>query len=381
MENTPIDSKTVPSSTVPSISSDKEVADNELHLKQEFKKNSFDKEVKSLFKQSMETIVERYGKSMELGETRQEAICLTKYQTIYNNMHPEEHYMYFETLYNRNRNKILNTLKDDSWLRDGDIIIQFGEGTKTTKEIEQKRKLVRIMLSKIFLIACDLQEKAESRLQGLEGLDQNDFESVGGKDLLRPNIILLHLMRIFYYLNSGSDKSKLGEIVTHLETDLGITTKTVNNDTLNLVNKTLNNQTAPPSGGLSSLFTMATSMMEKIGYKPPPDMKAPSEADITNVIGSVFNNEATQNALHGMFASIQGCNDFGTAVQAVVKNVTDPKTMQAIQTSVAQTAQVALPGMNLSGVPGAATPSDVPSPFSNTTPLGPSSNLFGVPPQ
>jgi hypothetical protein len=42
-----------------------------------------------------------------------------------------------------------------------------------------------------------------------------------------------------------------------------------------------------------------------------------------------------------MFTSLQGCNDFGQAVNTVVQNVTDPETMGAIQESVVSTAQVA----------------------------------------
>ena len=42
-----------------------------------------------------------------------------------------------------------------------------------------------------------------------------------------------------------------------------------------------------------------------------------------------------------MFTGLQGCQDFGSAIQHVVKNVTDPTTMEAIQGSVMQTAQFA----------------------------------------
>ena len=128
---------------------------------------------------------------------------------------------------------------------------------------------------------------------------------------------------------------------------LGVTKKTINGES----NKAPSEATstggaggaggAGTGGGLSSLFTMATTMMEKMGYKPPPNMKPPSENEISNVINTVFNNETTQTAIQGMFSSLNGCQDFGSAIQEVVKNVTDPKTMEAIQGSVVQTAQAA----------------------------------------
>lgn len=302
--------------------------------KADFKRISFDREVRKLMEQAVETIQARYGMSIELGEAKSELVCLNRYQNIYVSMRPEEHYCYFETLYNRNRSSILNCLKDDRWIRTGRLVIQFGEGIKGMAE---KCKNIRINLSDIFLIACDLQSAAK---KSLDGIDETLAHSAGNKDLIRPNILLLHLIRIFYYLNDGSDKDQLGTIVTQLEDDLGVTKRTVET-----ASTTPSNAQQTPAGaatgGLSSLFTMATSMMEKMGYKPPPGMKAPTESEISNVIGSVFNNPTTQNAIQGMFTSLQGCQDFGSAVQTVVQNVTDPSTMSAIQDSVLQTAQSA----------------------------------------
>ena len=311
-------------------------APDEKALKSEYKKTAFDREFRLLVKQAQETIQARYGVSIELGETRAELVCLNRYLGIYNSMSPQEHYSYFETLFNRNRNGILNCLKDDRWIRKGRLVIQFGEGIKGMPE---RCKQIRIMLSDIFLIACDLQQTAE---KAFDGIDEEIAQSAGGKDLIRPNILLLHLLRIFYHLTDGSDKDSLGIIVTQLENELGVSKKTVGSEPWITPTPAPPSTTQPAvSGGLSGLFTMATNMMERMGYKPPPGLKPPSENEITNVISTVFNNETTQNAIQGMFTSLQGCQDFGTAVQTVVKNVTDPITMEAIQDSVMQTAQIA----------------------------------------
>ena len=304
-------------------------------IKSEYKKTSFDREFRNLIKQAQETIQARYGVSLELGETRTELVCLNRYLNIYNSMVPQEHYSYFETLYNRNRTAILNCLKDDRWIRTGRIVIQFGEGIKGMPE---RCKQIRIMLSDIFLIACDLQQSAE---RALDGLDEQIAQSAGGRDLIRPNILLLHLLRIFYHLNDGADKEQLGIIVTQMENELGVAKKTVGSEPWSAPVSTTATTQGATTTGLSGLFTMATNMMEKMGYKPPAGMKPPSEGEISNVISTVFNNETTQNAIQGMFTSLQGCQDFGSAIQTVVKNVTDPSTMEAIQGSVMQTAQMA----------------------------------------
>lgn len=330
--------------------------------KVEFKKTSFDREFRALITQSQEIIKAKYGVSLDIGDVRPEFVCLNRYLSIYNSMTPDEHFRYFETLYGRKRHEILNCLKDDRWLRTGGITIQFGEGIKSTKEIEEKRKQVRIMVSDIYLIACELQAQAE---KSLDGIDITFAKDVGGKDLIRPSIVLLHLIRIFYILNEGTDKVQLGAILTQLETDLGVSKKTVYDEAPPKVPLP---ETGPAvTGGLSSLFSLATGMMEKMGYKPPPGMKPPSEGEITTVINTVFNNETTQNAIQGMFTSLQGCNDFGTAVQEVVKNVTDPKTMEAIQGSVMQTAQAASFGQGVPTEPGGPVPVQAQTPGSSSS--------------
>ena len=331
---TPSDSPSAIGDHTPKVPLDVPPPD-EKALKAEYKRMAFDREFRLLVKQAQETIQARYGVSMELGETRPELVCLNRYLSIYNSMTPQEHYCYFELLFNRNRSAVLNCLKDDRWIRTGRIVIQFGEGIKGMPE---KCRQIRIMLSDIFLTACDLQQAAE---KSLDGIDEEIAQSAGGKDLIRPNILLLHLIRIFYHLTDGSDKDSLGVIVSQLEADLGVTKKTVGSEPwISSSSPSSDTQTAA-GGGLSGLFTMATSMMEKMGYKPPPGMKPPSEGEISNVISTVFNNETTQNAIQGMFTSLQGCQDFGSAVQTVVKNVTDPTTMEAIQGSVMETAQMA----------------------------------------
>lgn len=329
---------------------------DEKAIKLEFKKKAFDREFRALIKQAQETIQARHGTTIELGEVRPELICLNRYLSIYNNMDPQEHYCYFENIFNRHRSLVLNCLKDDRWIRTGRLVIQFGEGIKSSKEIEEKRKQVRIMLSDIFLIACELQSNAEKTL---DGIDEKFAQDAGGKDLIRPNVLLLHLIRIFYHLTDGDDKTRLGEIVTQLENDLGVAKKTVGGEPWKAPELPAN--AATTTGGLSGLFTMATSMMQRMGFQPPPGMKPPTEGEISNVINTVFNNETTQNAIQGMFTSLQGCNDFGTAVQQVVKNVTDPKTMGAIQESVMQTAQMTGVAMSLPPTSAEQSTADVPS--------------------
>jgi hypothetical protein len=313
----------------------------------EAKKIAFDREVRALIKQASDTIISKYpDEDVREFNPPVELVTLNRYNTIYGNTSPTEHYKYFETIYNRKRMEIITCLKDDAskgerhiddrWLCAGKLVVQFGEGIKAaSRELDEKRKQVQIKLSDIYNIACELQKQAEEFI-GETGANADS----GGKDLIRTNILMLHLMRIFYHLNEGADKKQIGEIVTFLEAELGVSKRTVTTAAADVAKQAA---TGPATGGgLSSLFTMSLSMMEKFGYKPPAGLVPPSEEDITKVISNVFSNEATQNALQSVFTGLNGTKDFGTAIQKAVAGVTDPKTMEAIQSSVMNTAQEAL---------------------------------------
>jgi hypothetical protein len=311
----------------------------------ENKKKHFDEQFRAFVKQAQETINERYGKSLEFGSENMDLLCLNRYFQIYNQMNsPPEHYRYFETVFNKNRQEILKTLEQsldpnkegfevaDNWIRNGKIVIQFGEGIKVEKEKEEKMRQLRINISNIYLVACDLQEKAE---KNCDGIDEQFVSDLGGKDLIRPNILLLHLIRIFYYLNEGSDKAPLLVIVNQLEDMLGVKTKTGEP----VITNNQSNTSTPVTGGLSGLFNMATNVMDKMGYRPPAGLKPPTENEITQVINNVFNNPQTQNAIQGMISSLNGVQDFGTVINSVIKNVTAENTMDALQTSIKESTQ------------------------------------------
>lgn len=293
----------------------------------------FDREFNLLIKRSREVIETRYCSLLSLGQTRAELVTLNRYQSIYKNMTPQEHYVYFDTIYNRNRNSILNTIADDRWLRNEGIVVQFGEGIR---DLPESYRQIRIMLSDIYKIACELQSKAE---KSLDGIDEK-FAAEVGQDLILPDIMLLHLTRIFCILNTSSDKEKLSKIVGHFEDRLAV--PVVNRlAAMENVNNTVAPAQGPVGGGLSGLFSLATSVMEKIGIKPPAGMKHPTEEEVITAISAVFNHETTQNALQSVVSTFQGNQDIGAAVQSVVKNIADPATLNTIKDSVIQTAQEA----------------------------------------
>lgn len=300
------------------------------------KRTKFDDEFRALIKLSKEIINDKFGVTIELGNDCQELKCIDNYMIAYNKMDAGEHFRYFESLYGRNRKGILTCLVDDhSWAQYGRIVVQFGEGLKVTDEKAiERRKMMKIDISAIYLMACDLKSQSEKILSSV---DEKFITEEAINEKFRPEILLLHVIRIFYILNDGADKQQLLAIVNSMEEKIFGTKKT------DIPVITENNNVNPDvAGGLSGLFTLATGMMEKIGYKVPPNMKAPTNDQINQVVNNVFNNPTTVNAVQGIISSLNGVQNIGEAVQTVVANVTNNSpNMEALNATILQTAQAA----------------------------------------
>ena len=242
-------------------------------------------------------------------------------------MSREEHFQYLKMSTNRNGWLSFNSLEDDGWLKNQNISIQFGDGIKGTVE---KCRMIRIMLSDIYKMAADLKAKAE---KSLDGIDEKFVKEIAGRDLIRTDILLLHLMRIFYYLNDGTDKQQLGEIVTHIENDLGVTSKI----------QVVEESKGTPIKGLSSIFNLAIDLMKKMGVEPPTGVKQPTEEELGSVLSNVFGDKSTQSAIQTLFSGLQnnGGGDLSDIVKGVVKNVSDPSTMATINETIQKTAKEA----------------------------------------
>lgn len=288
----------------------------------------FDKEVHRLLNQSIETIKVRFGDMLAIGGDQPDLALVEKYTTVYNRMMPDEHIQHYELLFNAHRRLFLSVLDDDSFLKRGKLyvsVIQLNHGSDV--RLKKLERDARIPISNIYKIACDVKD---AHIAAFKKYHADDSDVVDpSRDGLRPQIILLHLFRIFYHIITTEDRTAIGKIVTTLEETLGLPNRTVIQPAIT----TTAASNIATNGGLSSLFSMATGLMEKMGMNPP-DIKPPSESEITNIISQVFNSEHTQSAIQGMFSSLQNCDNFETAVSTVIQKVTDKDTMEAIQATV-----------------------------------------------
>lgn len=295
----------------------------------ETKRAGFNKEFRAFIEAARKTIKSKYEAEMELGKEREEYLTLEKYYDVYKKMDASEHYEYFIDLYEVKRIEILGCLKDDradQWIRMGNIVIQLCG--KIGKKVEAKFKDYRIMVSAIFLIACDQQLLAEQNLGG--GCEE---------DLLRPNILLLHLMRIFYYLNENSDQDILLRIVAVLENQLQVA------DRITAVVDAVDVE-ATQSGlgaGISGLFELINGGMTNLGIPIPDSFKKPDGQTIEKIINTVTNDPSTKETFQGMLKNLVNNETVKSLAENIQsgKGFSDPSTTKLIQESLAQTAEIA----------------------------------------
>jgi hypothetical protein len=157
-------------------------------------------------------------------------------------------------------------------------------------------------------------------------------------NLIRPYILLLHIMRIFYLLVETNDKNELGRIVAFLEEFLGTPTRLVNNSPAAPAGNP-NGETLAEGSQFSGLFTMATGIMERMGHKPPPDLKVPSDSDINRMVNGIFSSEAAQKTISSAIPTLDKCTDPTAALSQVIQSVANPETMKLLHESVEQMVQ------------------------------------------
>lgn len=292
--------------------------------------NLFDIEIKALTEQSLEILNKRYsGVSGALGQGKDEIMYLTRYQDLYKALKPKDFHDDFKLLFKRKKAQILNTLNDDSWLRKGNVVIQFCE---SMEELSIKCKKIKIPLSHIYQCAIHLQDSAQ---QALDELSPELQETNQNKDIIRPSIILLHLFRIFYALEE--DKTELTDIITTLETDLRVKNRVITSTNASV------NPSSTPADGLSTLFNMVTGALRQGGMAVPEDMHAPTTDEFSKVINAFIDNDGVRNLFQsfGQIMNNQNTADNGSAVMSALSGLLRPEALQNLQNTVLQTAEIA----------------------------------------
>lgn len=298
------------------------------------KSESFDRELRSLLSQSAEILSIRYGISSTI-KVRKETACMERFESIYNKLPASDFYVYFINLFARRRNLILKSLDNDAWLRNGNIAIQFGEDVK---ELKGKCDNIKILLSNIYNCALELKESSLNTF--------SDFsEELAGQDknIIRPSIILLHLMRIFYILiDNEDDKLALSIIVNRLEEDLNVKNKTVKPFTLpNLNIANLASNTDMLSDTLNTVFNVVTNVAKQVGIEGMDDLKAPTGQQLKKGLDSTINNEKVQSGISNLMTALNNKEDMVTSFTSFLKDMMTPEMIATAQNALLKTAEIA----------------------------------------
>ena len=89
----------------------------------------FDSEIKKFFDVSLK-ILESYSKtflSLHANPDNHTLRNLQRYRIVYNMTTPDDHIPYFQKLFRNYRSELLEILKEDKWLIEGSVVIQYGE--------------------------------------------------------------------------------------------------------------------------------------------------------------------------------------------------------------------------------------------------------------
>jgi len=271
------------------------------------------KEIKALFA-IMRKIMET-NEEYELGLNDKSNVihtCLNKYMKAYDLTEPMDHLPYFMRVYQKNKIAILRGYEDDNWLRDGNIIIRYGE-------LEGVRAELKLMLSAIYNIGLEIKKRVESNRKGLYKERPGECE-----ELTYTQIFMLHLYRIFKEgLDNNKEKETLTKCINEIEMILNL------NDGEN--NKANEN-------GFGGLINMATNLMSTLNIKPPEGVSMPKEEEVGAAIGSIFNNPQTQNTIGTIFKDISECKDINQILQKLVTGFNNPTIAKAIGDTIGQTA-------------------------------------------
>lgn len=271
------------------------------------KSELFDKEMKALFAQSLEIL----NKFKKVKET--ELDCLNKFISIYKKLTPPEFYIYFENLWKKHKTLILKS--DDDWLED--VVIQLGDHRE-----ELKHKFVhhKIMVSVIYASALKLKKVADDTLKDLSDEYRQD------KDLIRPDILLLHLLRLFYITTNEKD---LEPLIQELETKLKVTNKLITASPVDL------------NASLDAFVNTISNTMKQSGINLPDNIQIPTSSQLIDTINSVLTNPGIRNLVNNLSSSIKNNEELGPSLESLFKSISDPETVNTFKETIAKTADVA----------------------------------------
>jgi hypothetical protein len=216
-----------------------------------------------------------------------------------------KHIPYFQKLFRNYRDDLANVLKEDKWLRDENIIVQFGEELED-EDLRKRSAKRKIEISTIYKYAHQLRKSVEDSLQGLP---ETAHESA--QELIFPEIFLLHLLRVLFAIYPQN--KELQRNIQTLEKDLGVS-----------------NAKKPGT----SLDAIADSAKQMLGGILPGGLKLPSNEELNSKLEQAFKDPLVSETLGQTVNSLIGAKDLGEGIGLAMKSLENPKFMEGLMKAV-----------------------------------------------
>jgi hypothetical protein len=275
----------------------------------------FDTEIKKFFDVCVK-ILESYQKSFfTLHNATDNHVLrnLQRYKIVYNMTEVSTHIPYFQKLFRTYRNELCDILKDDHWLVEENIVIQFGEELED-EELRKRSEKRKIEISAIYKYAIQLRKTTEESLKGLPDTVQEQSQ-----ELIYPDIFLLHLYRILFSIYPQN--KEIQRVVQTLEKDLGV---------LPNISKKQN----------PLLENIAENAKHILGSVLPNNLKLPTNEEMSQKLEQAFKDPVVNETLGSTVNSLMNAKNLGEGIGAAIKSLENPKFMdgllKAVQTLIPQ---------------------------------------------
>lgn len=273
-------------------------------LSENYSRDKFDVEFRKFVKRCWEIVAAHPD-----GDKSSTLHCLGMYMKVYDQTTPPEHFSYFETFFNQHRKELLEVTASDAWLRETSYSIQYAQGT----QLESRTKGVRISLSHIYNMACDLRDQANKSLDDLT-------VTVKSWDLIYPEIFLYHFFKVLCCVVVTDDKERLLDVVRSLHQILHAPETLTDRAT---EHAPADAQAEAQQIPLNSIFSGIQNLLNQVGVPPPQSGAAAGGAAGFNpdMFGNIFqavlgNNPAIQNVIRAGIEGLKSGKGFDGIIQA-----------------------------------------------------------------
>lgn len=276
----------------------------------------FDSEIKKFFDICVR-ILESYQKYQIVSTDNHTLRNLQRYKIVYNMTEVETHIPYFQKIFRMYRDDLYEILKEDKWLMDENLVIQYGEEIEDP-DLRKRSEKRKIELSSIYKTAVQLRRTYEESVKGLpeSARDQSP-------ELTYPQVFLLHLFRIFYAIYPQN--KEVLKVVQSLEKDLGMTSTNT---------KKMNNPLAEIAENAKKILGGGGANGNLLQGLLPPDLKLPSNEEMASKLQQAMKDPVVNETLGATMNSVMGAKNIGEGISLALKSLENPKFMEGLLKTV-----------------------------------------------